>query len=200
MKTILVKPSITPLNRGRTVTEKTEPSVFYVTGSEKTDLPSPEVVCDGDNDVDRKGKQVDDDNIQVLWSDFRDNTTMHGLKNANLKQRHRLRWWDIRGGPKYWTLTQILLVVHFMLSIKKNSIYNTLLSELTLEVEQWVGLLNLHFPFFLIVKTYRVVNQITGIHTIKVNLLSPLTTYVMFTRTLYKKNEVPVYEGNPPPP
>lgn len=92
MKTILVKPSITPLNRGRTVTGKTESSVFHVAGSEKTNLPSPEVVCDGDNDVDRKGKQVDDDNIQVLWSDFRDNTTMHGLKNANLKQRHRLRW------------------------------------------------------------------------------------------------------------
>lgn len=92
MKTILVKPSITPLNRGRTVMEKTEPSVFHVTGNDKTNLPGPEVVCDADNDVDRKGKQVDDDNIQVLWSDFRDNTTMHGLKNANLKQRHRLRW------------------------------------------------------------------------------------------------------------
>lgn len=92
MKTILVKPSINPLNRGQTIKKKTEPSVLNVTGSEKTKLPGLEVVCDAENDVDWKGKQVDDDNIQVLWSDFRDNTTMHGLKNANLKQRHRLRW------------------------------------------------------------------------------------------------------------
>ena len=92
MKTILVKPSINPLNRKQTIKKKTEPSVFNVTESKKTKLPDPEVVCDAENDVDWKGKQVDDDNIQVLWSDFRDNTTMHGLKNANLKQRHRLRW------------------------------------------------------------------------------------------------------------
>nr|XP_034322243.1 acid-sensing ion channel 4-like isoform X1 [Crassostrea gigas] len=91
MKTILVKPSIKPLNRKQTIKKKTEPSVFNVTESEKNKLPDPEVVCDAENDVDWKGKQVDNDNIQVLWSDFRDNTTMHGLKNANLKQRHRLR-------------------------------------------------------------------------------------------------------------
>lgn len=92
MKTIVVKPSTNPFNRVRTVSGQSDTSVFHVSGIEKTNLSGPEVVLDVGNEVMLKGKQVDDDNIQALWSDFRDNTTMHGLKNANLKERHRLRW------------------------------------------------------------------------------------------------------------
>ncbi|XP_065941363.1 acid-sensing ion channel 4-A-like [Magallana gigas] len=91
MKTTVDKPSTNRLNRVGTINEQTDTSVSQVTGVEKTYLPSPEVVLDVCNDVDLKGKKVDNDNIQVLWSDYRDNTTMHGLKNMNLKQRHRLR-------------------------------------------------------------------------------------------------------------
>lgn len=89
MKTTVDKPSTNRLNRVGTINEQTDTSVSQV---EKTYLPSREVVLDVCNDVDLKGKKVDNDNIQVLWSDYRDNTTMHGLKNMNLKQRHRLRW------------------------------------------------------------------------------------------------------------
>lgn len=92
MKTTVEKPSTNRLNRVGTINEQTDTSVSQVTGVEKTYLPSPEVVLDVCNDVDLKGKKMDNDNIQVLWSDYRDNTTMHGLKNMNLKQRHRLRW------------------------------------------------------------------------------------------------------------
>ncbi|XP_052695077.1 acid-sensing ion channel 4-B-like [Crassostrea angulata] len=91
MNTIVVKPSSKPLNRDWTISKKSEKSVFNITESVKTNVTSPEVVCDSDNDVNRKEKNIDDNNIQVLWSDFRDNTTMHGLKYANLNQRHRLR-------------------------------------------------------------------------------------------------------------
>lgn len=94
MNTTVVKPSSNTLNRDGTFLKKSEKSVFNITGSVKTNATSREEVCDSDNDLNRKEKNIDDDNcnIQLLWSDFRDNTTMHGLKNANLKQRHRLRW------------------------------------------------------------------------------------------------------------
>ncbi|XP_052695101.1 acid-sensing ion channel 2-like [Crassostrea angulata] len=93
MNTTVVKPSSNTLNRDWTFFKKSEKSVFNITGRVKTNATSREVVCDSDNDLNRKEKNIDDDNcnIQLLWSDFRDNTTMHGLKNANLKQRHRLR-------------------------------------------------------------------------------------------------------------
>ncbi|XP_065940147.1 acid-sensing ion channel 4-like isoform X3 [Magallana gigas] len=92
MNTTVVKPSSNTLNRDWTFLKKSEKSVFNITGSVKTNATSREVVCDSDNDLNRKENNIDDDNcnIQLLWSDFRDNTTMHGLKNANLKQRHRL--------------------------------------------------------------------------------------------------------------
>lgn len=89
----IVRLPMNPLHRDRTITEKTETSVFNITGSAKTNLPRPD---DTDNDGNRKRRKVDDDNIQVLWRNFCDNTTMHGLKNANHMQHHRLRWWDIQ--------------------------------------------------------------------------------------------------------
>lgn len=85
----IVRLTMNPLHRDRTITEKTETSVFNITGSAKTNLPRPD---DTDNDGNRKRRKVDDDNIQVLWRNFCDNTTMHGLKNANHMQHHRLRW------------------------------------------------------------------------------------------------------------
>ena len=93
MKTITVKPSdYTGVKKQRLNTRKISPRVFHVTGSDAKTLPDPEVVDYPNNALNRKKTNLDDDNIRVLWSEFRDNTSMHGLKNANLQQRRKLRW------------------------------------------------------------------------------------------------------------
>ncbi|XP_061190267.1 acid-sensing ion channel 4-A-like [Saccostrea echinata] len=78
-------------NKRKQDVRKISPHVFHVSEKKNEALPEPEIVDVPMVNVDEKKICPDDGNIQELWNDFRDNTTMHGLKNANLRQRHRLR-------------------------------------------------------------------------------------------------------------